>query len=149
VRNSGIDAVVEGVGDHACEYMTGGRVVVLGPAGRNFAAGMSGGVAYVLDGDGKFESRCNLSMVGLDRKVEEAELTLVKRMIERHAELTGSALASRLLSRWEDTARRFVRIMPHDYRRMLEAQAKMRAKGLPPEEAEMAAFLENARDEAR
>jgi len=149
VRNSGIDAVVEGVGDHACEYMTGGRVVVLGAAGRNFAAGMSGGVAYVLDGDGKFESRCNLSMVGLDRKVEEAELTLVKRMIERHAELTGSALASRLLSRWEDTARRFVRIMPHDYRRMLEAQAKMRAKGLPPEEAEMAAFLENARDEAR
>src|SRR5436190_12250417 len=148
VRNSGIDAVVEGVGDHGCEYMTGGRVVVLGPTGRNFGAGMSGGVAYVLDGDGNFPSRCNHQMVALD-KVEDAELALVKRMVERHAELTGSALASRLLGKWEDTAARFVRIMPHDYRRMLEAQAKMRAKGLPAEEAEMAAFLENARDEAR
>ena len=148
VRNSGIDAVVEGVGDHGCEYMTGGRVVVLGPTGRNFAAGMSGGVAYVLDGDGRFASRCNLQMVGLDR-VEDAELTLVKRMVERHAELTGSALASRVLARWGETSSRLVRIMPHDYRRMLEAQARMRAKGLPPEEAEMAAFLENARDEAR
>jgi len=148
VRNSGIDAVVEGVGDHGCEYMTGGRVVVLGPTGRNFAAGMSGGVAYVLDGDGNFSSRCNHQMVALD-KVEDAELALVKRMVERHAELTGSALAARLLGKWEDTAARFVRIMPHDYRRMLEAQAKMRAKGLPAEEAEMAAFLENARDEAR
>ena len=148
VRNSGIDAVVEGVGDHGCEYMTGGRVVVLGPTGRNFAAGMSGGVAYVLDGDGRFSSRCNLQMVGLDR-VEDAELVLVKRMVERHAELTGSALASRVLARWEENAARLVRVMPHDYRRMLEAQAKMRAKGLPPEEAEMAAFLENARDEAR
>jgi len=148
VRNSGIDAVVEGVGDHGCEYMTGGRVVVLGPTGRNFAAGMSGGVAYVLDGDGRFSSRCNLQMVGLDR-VEDAELLLVKRMVERHAELTRSALASRVLARWEENAARLVRVMPHDYRRMLEAQAKMRAKGLPPEEAEMAAFLENARDEAR
>jgi len=148
VRNSGIDAVVEGVGDHGCEYMTGGRVVVLGPTGRNFAAGMSGGVAYVLDGDGRFSSRCNLQMVGLDR-VEDAELVLVKRMVERHAELTRSALASRVLARWEENAARLVRVMPHDYRRMLEAQAKMRAKGLPPEEAEMAAFLENARDEAR
>jgi glutamate synthase (NADPH) large chain len=123
-------------------------VVVLGPTGRNFAAGMSGGVAYVLDGDGRFASRCNLQMVGLDR-VEDAELTLVKRMVERHAELTGSALASRVLARWGETSSRLVRIMPHDYRRMLEAQARMRAKGLPPEEAEMAAFLENARDEAR
>jgi len=94
------------------------------------------------------DSRCNLQMVALDR-VEDAELTLVKRMVERHAELTGSALASRLLGRWGDTAARLVRIMPHDYRRVLEAQAKMRAKGLPPEEAEMAAFLENVRDEAR
>jgi glutamate synthase (ferredoxin) len=87
-------------------------------------------------------------MVGLDR-VEDAELVLVKRMVERHAELTGSALASRVLARWKENAARLVRVMPHDYRRMLEAQAKMRAKGLPPEEAEMAAFLENARDEAR
>jgi glutamate synthase (ferredoxin) len=148
VRNSGIDAVVEGVGDHGCEYMTGGRVVVLGPTGRNFAAGMSGGVAYVLDGDGKFASRCNKQMVTLG-PVEDAEQTMVRRMVERHAELTGSALAKRLLDAWSAVAPRLVRVMPNDYRRMLEAQARMRAKGLSPEEAEMAAFDENARDEAR
>jgi glutamate synthase (ferredoxin) len=149
VRNSGIDAVVEGVGDHGCEYMTGGRVVVLGPTGRNFAAGMSGGVAYVLDGDGKFASRCNKAMVTLG-PVEDAELSMVRRMIERHTELTNSALGRRLLERWSaETAPRLVRVMPNDYRRMLDAQARMRAKGLSPDEAEMAAFDENARDEAR
>ncbi len=149
VRNSGIDAVVEGVGDHGCEYMTGGRVVVLGPTGRNFAAGMSGGVAYVLDGDGKFASRCNKAMVTLG-PVEDAELSMVRRMIERHTELTNSALGRRLLERWSaETAPRLVRVMPNDYRRMLDAQARMRAKGLSPDEAEMAAFDENARGEAR
>ncbi len=149
VRNSGIDAVVEGVGDHGCEYMTGGRVVVLGPTGRNFAAGMSGGVAYVLDGAGKFSSRCNKAMVTLG-PVEDAELSMVRRMIERHTELTNSALGRRLLERWSaETAPRLVRVMPNDYRRMLDAQARMRAKGLSPDEAEMAAFDENARDEAR
>jgi glutamate synthase (NADPH) large chain len=148
VRNSGIDAVVEGVGDHGCEYMTGGRVVVLGPTGRNFAAGMSGGVAYVFDGDGAFDSRCNKQMVSLGPP-QEAEIAAVKRMVERHAELTGSALARRVLERWSESAARLVRVMPNDYRRMLDAQARMRAKGLPPEEAEMAAFEENARDEAR
>jgi len=148
VRNSGIDAVVEGVGDHGCEYMTGGRVVVLGPTGRNFAAGMSGGVAYVLDGDGGFASRCNKQMVGLGAPQQD-ELAFVKRMVERHAELTASALARRVLDRWGDTAGKLVRVMPNDYRRMLDAQARMRAKGLSPDEAEMAAFEENARDEAR
>ncbi len=148
VRNSGIDAVVEGVGDHACEYMTGGRVVVLGPTGRNFAAGMSGGVAYVVDCDGKFAGRCNKQMVSIGGP-QESDLPAVKRMIERHAELTGSALARRLLDRWSDTAARIVRVMPNDYRRMLDAQAKMRAKGLPQDEAEMAAFEENAHDAAR
>src|SRR5437762_2197964 len=148
VRNSGIDAVVEAVGDHGCEYMTGGRVVVLGPTGRNFAAGMSGGVAYVLDGDGKFASRCNKSMVGLG-PVDDTEATLVRRMVEKHVELTQSALARRLLERWSETASRLVRVMPNDYRRMLEAQARMQARGMSREEAEMAAFEENARDEAR
>ena len=146
VRNSGIDAVVEGVGDHGCEYMTGGRVVVLGPTGRNFAAGMSGGVAYVLDSDGKFKSRCNPAMVGLG-PVEDAELLMVRRLVEKHVEWTGSALGRRLLEQWAGLP--FVRVMPNDYRRMLEAQARMRARGLPPDEAEMAAFDENARDEAR
>src|SRR5207248_1588348 len=137
VRNSGVDAVVEGVGDHGCEYMTGGRVVVLGPTGRNFAAGMSGGVAYVVDADGQFASRCNKSMVSLST-VEDAELFMVRRMIEKHVEFTGSALGQRLLQGWV----RFVRVMPNDYRRVLEAQARMREKGLTPDEAEMQAFEE-------
>ena len=148
VRNSGLDAVVEGVGDHGCEYMTGGRVVVLGATGRNFAAGMSGGVAWVLDSDGLFKSRCNQQMVALSPARGE-ELLQVRRMIERHAELTGSALARRVLERWSESAARLVRVMPNDYRRMLEAQERLRKGGLPPEEAEMAAFEENARDEAR
>ncbi|HTO95567.1 MAG TPA: glutamate synthase large subunit, partial [Myxococcales bacterium] len=148
VRNSGMDAVVEGVGDHGCEYMTGGRVVVLGATGRNFAAGMSGGVAYVVDGEGKFASRCNKQMVSLG-PAPESEIAAVKRMVERHAELTGSSLARRLLERWGETAGRIVRVMPNDYRRMLDAQSKMRAKGLSAEEAEMAAFEENAHDAAR
>jgi glutamate synthase (ferredoxin) len=146
VRNSGVDAVVEGVGDHGCEYMTGGRVVVLGPTGRNFAAGMSGGVAWVLDSDGRFHTRCNPQMVALDPASEE-ELLLVKKLVERHAELTGSGFASRLLGDWD--AARFVRVLPNDYRRMLDAQARMRAKGLTADQAEMAAFEENARSEAR
>ena len=109
---------------------------------------MSGGIAYVLDGDGKFASRCNKSMVGLG-PVDDTEATLVRRMVEKHAELTQSALARRLLERWSDTASRLVRVMPNDYRRMLEAQARMQARGMSREEAEMAAFEENARDEAR
>jgi len=148
VRNSGIDAVVEAVGDHGCEYMTGGRVVVLGPTGRNFAAGMSGGVAYVLDGDGKFPSRCNAQMVQLGAP-SDAELQAVKRMVERHRELTGSTLARRVLDRWGESAARMVRVLPNDYRRMLDAQEKFRAQGLSAEDAEMAAFEANARDEAR
>src|SRR4051812_17875105 len=115
VRNSGVDAVVEGVGDHGCEYMTGGRVVVLGPTGRNFAAGMSGGVAYVVDADGKFASRCNKAMISLSL-VEDAELFMVRRMIEKHIEYTGSALGQKLLQNWV----RFLRVMPNDYRRVLE-----------------------------
>jgi glutamate synthase (ferredoxin) len=149
VRNSGLHAVVEGVGDHGCEYMTGGRVVVLGPTGRNFAAGMSGGVAYVLDQDGHFVTRCNKEMVGLSLLEDPAELALVKGMVEKHAEWTHSAHARRILERWADNAGKFVRVLPNDYRRVVEAQARMREKGLPPEEAEMAAFEQNARDEAR
>jgi glutamate synthase (ferredoxin) len=146
VRNSGVDAVVEGVGDHGCEYMTGGRVVVLGSTGRNFAAGMSGGVAYVLDVDGGFAGRCNQEMVGLEPASEE-ELAFVRKLVERHAELTGSGFAQRVLA--DFAAARFNRVLPHDYRRMLEAQARMREKGLAPEDAELAAFEENTRSEAR
>jgi glutamate synthase (ferredoxin) len=149
VRNSGLSAVVEGVGDHGCEYMTGGRVVVLGATGRNFAAGMSGGVAYVLDEGGDFATRCNLEMVGLSLLDDAEELAAVRTLVEKHVHWTESTYARRLLERWPDTARKLVRVLPNDYRRMLEAQARMRAKGLPPEEAEMAAFEENAHDLAR
>jgi glutamate synthase (ferredoxin) len=149
VRNSGVNAVVEGVGDHGCEYMTGGRVVVLGRTGRNFAAGMSGGIAFVLDADGGFAGRCNGQMVGREPLEDEAEIALVRRMVERHAEATGSAHARRILDDWARQARRFVRVVPHDYRRVIETQARMREKGLAAEEAEMAAFELNARDEAR
>jgi len=149
VRNSGVHAVVEGVGDHGCEYMTGGRVVVLGKTGRNFAAGMSGGLAWVLDADGSFARSCNTQMVGLSRLEDAAEVAAVRTMIQRHADFTQSTLARKVLAAWEQQAPRFVRVMPHDYRRVIESQARMRERGMTPEEAEMAAFEANAHDEAR
>ena len=149
VRNSGATAVVDGVGDHGCEYMTGGRVVVLGATGRNFAAGMSGGVAWVYDERGAFETICNTEMVALEPLRDPAEIAEVRGLVERHAALTGSARAAALLTDWEGAARCFVRVIPHDYRRVLAAQARMRADGLSEEEAEMAAFEENAADLAR
>jgi glutamate synthase domain-containing protein 2/glutamate synthase domain-containing protein 1/glutamate synthase domain-containing protein 3 len=118
VRNSGALAVVEGIGDHGCEYMTGGRVVVLGPTGLNFAAGMSGGIAYVLDVDGGFRSRCNTELVGFDEITPDEALELCG-WIEQHGECTGSAVAERLLADWDDQLARFVKVMPHDYKRAL------------------------------
>ena len=149
VRNSGVTAVVEGIGDHGCEYMTGGRVVVLGPAGRNFAAGMSGGVAWVLDEAGDFGTRCNTELVALGRVEDAAEAGELKELVRRHAVATRSGRAARVLAEWEAWLPRFVRVMPNDYRRVLEAQARMREKGLPEDEAVMAAFNENARAVAR
>ncbi len=149
VRNSGATAVVEGVGDHGCEYMTGGRVLVLGKTGRNFAAGMSGGVAYVLDEAGSFPVRCNTQMVGLGPVTEPEELGSVKAMVERHVAATGSVQGQRLLDRWKELSQKLVKVLPHDYRRMLESQASLRAKGLNQEEAELKAFEMNAHDEAR
>ncbi|MEP6592659.1 MAG: glutamate synthase-related protein, partial [Acidobacteriota bacterium] len=128
VRNSGADAVVEGVGDHGCEYMTGGRVVVLGRTGRNFAAGMSGGVAYVVDVDGLFARRCNTSMVELERLEEVEEIELVRGLIASHAGHTGSTLAADALSAWEQTLARIVKVIPKDYKRILVAQALARSE---------------------
>jgi len=122
VRNSGAVAVVEGTGDHGCEYMTGGRVVVLGRTGRNFAAGMSGGIAFVLDDAGDFVERCNRSMVELGSLDEEEDRALVRRLVERHAELTKSRLATRLLAAWASVLPRFVRVLPIDYKRVLERE---------------------------
>jgi glutamate synthase (NADPH/NADH) large chain len=126
VRNSGANAVVEGVGDHGCEYMTGGRVIVLGQTGRNFAAGMSGGVAYVLDTDGAFALNCNIDMVDLDRLEEADEVRLVHDLIARHAALTGSAIGERLLESWATAQRQFVAVVPRDFKRAKEAEAKAR-----------------------
>jgi glutamate synthase domain-containing protein 3 len=141
VRNSGADAVVEGVGDHGCEYMTGGTVAVLGMTGRNFAAGMSGGIAYVLDEDGSFAGRCNPAMVDLEPVLPEIEQdaklsrdlwhlgtsdeAVLKRLLERHARYTGSARAKEILDDWAAYRSRFVKVFPKEYRRAL---AEMAAK---------------------
>ncbi len=127
VRNSGVRAVIEGVGDHGCEYMTGGRVVILGKTGRNFAAGMSGGVAYVWDIDGTFLQNCNLGLVELekvDNPEDEAEL---KTMIEKHMAYTGSSVAARLLTQWHLYLPQFVKVMPTDYKRVIMEQKKQSA----------------------
>ena len=139
VRNSGVHAVVEGVGDHGCEYMTGGRVVVLGRTGRNFAAGMSGGVAYVLDVDGDFKRRCNLGMVDLEPLDQAEDINLVRDLIERHVALTGSTYAASILAAWIDMQPRFVKVMPRDYKRVLAAEARARAEGREPTFAELVA----------
>jgi glutamate synthase (ferredoxin) len=149
VRNSGAEAVVESVGDHGCEYKTGGRVVVLGPTGRNFAAGMSGGVAYVLDEAGDFARRCNLQMVGLEKLEDADETELVWKMIQRHQAYTQSALAASLLASWQQVVPKFVKVMPKDYKRVLQSLKRVEQTGLTGEQAIMAAFEENARDAAR
>jgi glutamate synthase domain-containing protein 2/glutamate synthase domain-containing protein 1/glutamate synthase domain-containing protein 3 len=129
VRNSGAWTVVEGVGDHGCEYMTGGRVVVLGPTGRNFAAGMSGGVAYVLDEEGTFAKRCNMGMVGFD-EISAADAIELKAMVEEHRRRTDSPVAERVLAEWDELLGRgaFVKVMPHDYKRVLRERAEEEAQ---------------------
>jgi glutamate synthase (ferredoxin) len=149
VRNSGVTAVVESVGDHGCEYMTGGRVVVLGRTGRNFAAGMSGGVAYVLDEAGDFPSRCNQQMVLLEPLDDPDEAEQVWKMIQRHQSYTRSALAGRVLADWKNKAPKFVKVMPKDYKRVLQSLKRVQEAGVTGDEAIMRAFEENARDVAR
>ena len=138
VRNSGAEAVVEGIGDHGCEYMTGGTAVVLGRTGRNFGAGMSGGVAYVFDDDGSFPQRVNTEMVSIDElgADDEARLHI---LVTRHLEETGSAVAERLLADWSTSLSKFVKIMPKDYRRVLDAQQRAAEEGTDPVAAMMEA----------
>jgi glutamate synthase (ferredoxin) len=121
VRNSGATAVVEGVGDHGCEYMTKGTAVILGRTGRNFAAGMSGGIAYVLDQDGTFSKRCNPGMVDLDR-LEPADDTILKRIITKHFDETGSTVARQLLDSWSEASGKFIKVFPREYKRVLAEQ---------------------------
>ncbi|MEY3595235.1 MAG: hypothetical protein RL576_649, partial [Actinomycetota bacterium] len=133
VRNSGAIAVVEGVGDHGCEYMTGGRVVVLGATGRNFAAGMSGGVAYVYDRDGEFASRVNYELVEIE-PLDETDLDWLKSTVEKHVEYTGSEVGQRLLNSWNVETSKIRKVMPRDYRNVLAAIAQAKSEGLNEEE---------------
>jgi glutamate synthase domain-containing protein 3 len=137
VRNSGVSAVVEGVGDHGCEYMTGGNVVVLGPTGRNFAAGMSGGMAFVLDEHDEFGARCNQEIVELEEPSEE-DFENVRALVAEHRELTGSTVAERVLADWDALRGAWVKVMPKDYKRALRelAEREKAAAGEPVAVAE-------------
>jgi glutamate synthase (ferredoxin) len=139
VRNSGAHTVVEGVGDHGCEYMTGGRVVVIGSTGRNFAAGMSGGVAYVLDKAGDFKRHCNLAMVDIDPLAAAEDVDLVKELLKRHTHYTGSTVAEKILASWKAQQAKFVKVTPKDYKRVLVAISKARQNGISEEQAVMEA----------
>jgi glutamate synthase domain-containing protein 3 len=128
VRNSGANAVVEGVGDHGCEYMTGGRVVVLGPTGRNFAAGMSGGLAFVLDEDGAFRRRVNPTMLDQLEALDEGDAIEVRDLVQEHVERTGSPVGRRVLDEWDDLLDKFVKVFPTDYKRVLAELAEAEAE---------------------
>ncbi len=132
VRNSGANAVIEGVGDHGCEYMTGGRVVILGKTGRNFAAGMSGGIVYVWDKEGEFLQNCNLGMVELEGLGEEEDIAEVKRLVGLHLDYTGSSVAARVLAEWDRVAPQFVKVMPVDYRHVLARRKAATQQAVPP-----------------
>ena len=144
MRNSGAHAVVEGVGDHGCEYMTGGRVIVLGTVGRNFAAGMSGGIAYVYDKDGAFEKFVNKEMVLLERLSKNDEADMVRSMIKNHYRFTDSDLAERLLDKWDDTIEKFVKVIPIDYKNIITAIEDAVENGVELETAQLAAFRKYA-----
>ncbi|KAM7272776.1 hypothetical protein ACFE04_027439 [Oxalis oulophora] len=144
VRNSGAKTVVEGVGDHGCEYMTGGTVVVLGKTGRNFAAGMSGGVAYVLDVDGKFQSRCNVELVDLDKVEKDEDIMTLRMMIQQHQRNTNSQLAKEVLADFENLLPKFIKVFPRDYKRVL---ASMKEEEAAKEAAKHAAKETEDQDE--
>ena len=127
VRNSGALAVVEGVGDHGCEYMTGGIMVCLGETGRNFAAGMSGGIAYVYDPDNNFPARCNMGLVGLETIDSDSEKEEVFGYIQEHVAATGSRVGADMLENWDSRCKDFVKVYPHDYKRVVEERARAAA----------------------
>lgn len=151
VRNSGVNTVIEGVGDHGCEYMTGGEVICLGATGRNFGAGMSGGVAYIYDIDGDFETLLNPAMVNLYKLVEcdDSDIAHVKARIEAHVAATGSTRGQFILDNWDTELPKFHKVMPRDYERMLNCIKKVEEEGLSGDDALMAAFEENLRDVSR
>jgi glutamate synthase domain-containing protein 3 len=143
VRNSGANVVVEGVGDHGCEYMTGGTVVVLGATGKNFAAGMSGGVAYVLDASNAFSVKCNQEQVYLNEIQDEAELQAVYELIQKHVHYTNSPYGKRVLDSWEEMSGKFIRVIPKDYLEMQERIKYLQESGLSKHKAALLAFEES------
>ena len=145
VRNSGATAVVEGVGDHGCEYMTGGRVVVLGTTGKNFAAGMSGGIAYVLDENRDFYKRLNKELVSLEEVTNKYDVQELKEMIQEHVTYTNSSRGKEILAHFGEYLPKFKKVMPHDYRRMMNTIVQMEEKGLSSEQAQIEAFYANQR----
>jgi len=145
VRNSGATAVVEGVGDHGCEYMTGGCVVVLGTTGKNFGAGMSGGIVYVLDEDRSFYKRLNKELVSFEEVTNKYDVLELKGLIEEHVACTNSLKGRRILEHFSEYLPRFKKVVPHDYRRMMNAIVQMEEKGLNSEQAQIEAFYANLR----
>ena len=144
VRNSGAVAVVEGVGDHGCEYMTGGRVVVIGRIGKNFAAGMSGGIAYVLDENSDIYTRINKGMVGIEKITSKYDVLELKQMLQDHVAATNSAKGKQILDAFTEYLPKFKKIIPHDYNRMQMAIVQMEEKGLNSQQAQIEAFYANA-----
>ena len=147
VRNSGATAVVEGVGDHGCEYMTGGRVVILGMTGKNFAAGMSGGIAYVLDEKNDLYKRLNKEMVAFEEVTNKYDVLELKEMIQEHVACTNSTKGKEILEHFGEYLPRFKKILPHDYRRMMNTIVQMEEKGLSSEQAQIEAFYANTKKE--
>ena len=143
VRNSGAYAVVEGVGEHGCEYMTGGRVVVLGKTGKNFAAGMSGGIAYVLDEDSHLYRNLNKDMVSIEKLESKFDIQELKTMIEEHVEATGSERGRKILENFEEYLPKFKKIIPYDYKKMINLSAKLEKQGMSTQQAQMEAFYES------
>lgn len=145
VRNSGATAVVEGVGEHGCEYMTGGRVAVLGKTGKNFAAGMSGGIAYVLDEENELYKNLNKAMIHIEKVEEKYDIQELREMIEKHVQETGSEKGQRILDNFEAYLPRFKKIIPVDYKKMITLSTKLEEKGMSREQAQMEAFYESFR----
>jgi glutamate synthase (ferredoxin) len=149
VRNSGISAVVESVGEHGCEYMTGGKVVILGKTGKNFAAGMSGGIAYIYDKDKTFSKNLNTEMVSLSYLSDPEEINQLKKLISNHYKYTKSLKAKNILAIWNESINHFVKVLPEDYKRMLKLIKEKHNEGLSGDEAIMAAFEANKNEKSR
>ena len=143
VRNSGASAVVEGVGEHGCEYMTGGRVVVLGKTGKNFAAGMSGGIAYVLDVDNVLYKNLNKAMISIEKVENKYDRKELRDLIEAHVEATGSKLGAKVLADFDYYLPHFKKLIPNEYKKMITLSAKLEEKGLNSQQAQMEAFYES------